>query len=215
MKFYVIFFTFLSVITSFTFSLILNDNKMVFKKYILTSTLISNYGSNSSRTKRSNSACHYLALNINRNLYELCILKNGKLLESIAKNATVIIHQKDVERTLKLCQLKIIFASGYIVNKPYSSSLMGYIENERFFGKIRIDFKCFYVEKVNKFPTLLLKHNLTENTEDAIVFENNFQSNINNVMNFLAKQLLGTRHENTASYRASATNIYHESGIRK
>lgn len=212
MKFYVILFIFVTIPT---FGLILNDNNVEFKNYVLTSTLISNNASNSTRIKRSKSACHYLALNINKNLYELCILKSGKLLDSMTKNVTVIIHQKDIEKTLKLCQLNIIFASGYIVNKPYSSSLTGYIENERFFGKIRIDFKCFYVEKVNKFPALLLKHNLTENTEDAIVFENNFQSNIKNVMHFLTKQLLGSFQEKIASNKASAKNIHRKTGITK
>lgn len=157
--------------------LILNDNSVKIENYFITSTLItSNFKyDRANRTRRDsfskNDNCTELRLNLNDKLLKLCLIQDNNIHEDVSKNCTVIIEMENERKIYKIDDINITHAGGYVIGKPYTSSIIGYIEKSRFFGKINIDYKCYYVEKINKFPSLLNKYRLNETTEDAIVYE--------------------------------------------
>lgn len=171
MKFFVYYFLLFSgFIINEIICLILNENNVKFENYFVLSTLIKNY---SNRSRRNLENCFELSLILNDKLVKLCLIESNHLFDDLAENAVVIVQSEDEEKFYDLKDINITHTTGYVIDKPYSSSVAGYIERRRFFGKINIETKCYYVEKINKFPWLLQKFHLNENAEEAVVFERN------------------------------------------
>lgn len=157
------------------FCFTLNTNKTYIRNYGIQSTLLKNTTQNLNRTKRNIEDWIELILMIDNKLTKLCLIKDNDLSGSIAENASVFIQKGNENEIFQLTDLNISHIRGYISNKPFTSSVTGYIEKERFFGKINIEHKCYYVERINKFPSLLLKYHLNESTEEAIIYQGNIE----------------------------------------
>lgn len=156
-------------------SLILNENNVKIENYVVLSTLISNsLQHETNRTRRNVDSCMDLKLILNNNLIRLCLIQRKDIYDDISKNCSVIIQMENNVKMYNLEELNITHTIGYVVDKPYSSSIVGYIEKHRFFGKINLEYRCYYVEKINKFPTLLEKYHLNESSEDAVIYERSF-----------------------------------------
>lgn len=170
---------FLWCLSNSNFALITNQNYKKIEDYEIVSTLISYPKSevNSTRTKRNilDSNCLKLSLIIKNSVIKLCLIEDNEVFSDIITDTIVTVFKNNKTENFNFNDINITSTVGYVTNKPYSSSVFGYIENHRFYGKINIAYRCYYVERVNKFPEVLQRHHLSDIVEDAIVYERSYQ----------------------------------------
>lgn len=166
MKFAVIVILFLEV-------LFLNASNIIFKNYTIASTYIPSLSKNITKYKRSND-CITLILNVFDEKYKLCInvhdLLEGN--ELICNETKFFVYGEKSNRTYNVSEACIQEAKGYVMDKPFSSSVYGHIENGKFYGRIQIKSKTFYVEDISKFPSLVNQQNHKGSLNNALIYEN-------------------------------------------
>lgn len=155
----------------------IHTTNIIFKNYTFASTYIPSLSNNTTRHRRSKD-CITLILNIYDEQYKLCInIQNLSENNGLIYNETTLfVYHEKSNMTININETCIEEAKGYVMDKPFWSSVNGHIEDGKFYGKIQIQSKTFYVEDISKFPSLINKQNHNNKrsmNNNAIIYENN------------------------------------------
>lgn len=143
-----------------------SSSQFPIKSFSLISTTISNVDHR--RDKRMGEKCYNLKILISKHYYEFCLEQVNDYKEML-DNSSEKLNLTEKIVVNETFDLKIV--SGYTVTQTLKSFAIGYIAEDRFFGRIYIGNAIYYIEQAKNYKQLIDKFNLGERSNLAIIYE--------------------------------------------
>lgn len=164
----------------------------VFRKYDIISTEVLPVPINKAQTisECGNSSCKYLVIEIEGVSHEYCLFTRdfGYDLTSIQ---TQIEFENKSQYYSQIPTNQLV--SGAEINEPIASFLKGYIYRNRFFGEIQMKDKRYYIERVSKYPDIMIERNVN-NRFLGLIFEQSDYITPEGVTDYFGSHDIGSRN---------------------
>lgn len=164
-------------LTRFVAALVLTEfHSESFEKFSLVNTRVENLKQkHRSRRHASADICTILHLPISNVTRNFCVYADFKWNQVVSPDIEVTIHRKSNSRRYLLKDMNITLVYGYDISMPYSSSIEGYLEDDRVYGTLQFEKNIFYLEPLERFPSLQKYYNSKSIKTDpkvAVMYKN-------------------------------------------
>lgn len=147
------------------------SNPSNFKNYAIISNVLSDTVYEEESTTPD---CLFLEIFALKEAVTLCITPYDIQDNKLFRNTTVVLPGEKGRgfngiQYKPLNNFSLVFVRGYVIEKPYTSSLSGFLYGSQFYGKVHIGRRMYFIEPLSKFKLLSRKYE--DVPEKAVLYE--------------------------------------------